>query len=48
MWGGLEAVTNNAANDLINKIEERRFRLWLPLGTPTQRANGHKTTIDLV
>jgi hypothetical protein len=48
MWGGLEAVTDNAANDLIDEMEERRFGLWLPLGTPTWRANGHETIIDLV
>jgi hypothetical protein len=48
MWGGPEAVTDNAADDLIDDMEERRFGLWLPPGTITRRAAGSHTTIDLV
>jgi endonuclease/exonuclease/phosphatase family metal-dependent hydrolase len=48
MWGGPETVTDNAADDLIDDMEERRFGLWLPPGTITRRAADSHTTIDLV
>jgi endonuclease/exonuclease/phosphatase family metal-dependent hydrolase len=48
MWGGPETVTDNAADDLIDDMEERRFGLWLPPGTITRRAADIHTMIDLV
>jgi endonuclease/exonuclease/phosphatase family metal-dependent hydrolase len=48
MWGGSEAVTDDAADNLLDEMEERRFGLWLPPGTPTRKANGHEIIIDLV
>jgi endonuclease/exonuclease/phosphatase family metal-dependent hydrolase len=48
MWGGPGTITDSAADDLINDIEEQRFGLWLPPGTITRRATNSHTTIDLV
>jgi hypothetical protein len=43
-----ETITDNAADDLIDDMEERRFGLWLPPGMITRRAADSHTTIDLV
>jgi hypothetical protein len=48
MWGGPETVTDNAADDLIDDMEERWFGLWLPPGTITRRATDSHTMINLV